>query len=197
MNNIKILITLIGVFAFCVAYKFFSNHIRQQKAMALKKKYIDWVTNEDSVPDMETYQYDIIELFKAAKVKNVRLSLSSRGMHKDIDIALFDNLLQRRTGIIREVLDAFDFAIGYYRSSKRKAISPLYWIESIIFLPKKIIEYIGADLEKTACDILPHLKRRGLPLARASSRFSFEQSSDYSISELSPCVPRFLSCLQN
>lgn len=47
------------------------------------------------------------------------------------------------------------------------------------------------------CDILPRLKRRGLPLARASSRFSFEQSSDYSISELSPCVPRFLSCLQN
>ena len=153
VNNIKILITLIGAFAFCAAYKFFSNHIRQQKAMALKKKYIDWVTNEDSVPDMETYQYDIIELFKAAKVKNVRLSLPSRGMHKDIDIALFDNLLQRRTGIIREVLDAFDFAIGYYRSSKRKAISPLYWIESIIFLPKKIIEYIGADLEKTAFKI--------------------------------------------
>lgn len=40
-------------------------------------------------------------------------------------------------------------------------------------------------------DILPRLKRRGLPLARTSSRFSFEQSTDYSISELTPCVPRF------
>ena len=40
-------------------------------------------------------------------------------------------------------------------------------------------------------DILPRLKRRGLPLARASSRFSFEQSTDYSISELTPCAPRF------
>ncbi len=40
-------------------------------------------------------------------------------------------------------------------------------------------------------DILPHLKRRGLPLAKASSRFSFDSTNVLSISELTPCVPRF------
>ena len=44
---------------------------------------------------------------------------------------------------------------------------------------------------KVHCDILPRLKRRGLPLAKASSQFSFDSTNVLSISELTPCVPRF------
>ena len=40
-------------------------------------------------------------------------------------------------------------------------------------------------------DILPYLKRQGLPLANASSRFSFDSTNVLSISGLTPYVLRF------
>ncbi len=147
---------LIGIFTFCIAYKFFSNCYRQRKTVALKKKYEDWIKDQDSVNDIVTYKYEIIELFKVAKVKNIIFPVSipvGNGTAANSKVNLFENLFQRRADIAASVLDAFDSAIGYYRTSKRKAISLLYWIEVIIFLPKKIIEYTGVDLEKTSSKV--------------------------------------------
>lgn len=47
-------------------------------------------------------------------------------------------------------------------------------------------------LHHRTCDILPHLKRRSFLSHKANSRFSFDNTTVLSISELTPCVPRFL-----
>ncbi|HBN11199.1 MAG TPA: hypothetical protein DIW26_03195 [Ruminococcus sp.] len=73
--------------------------------------------------------------------------------------------------------------------------APMVQVQGCMIIPDEIKWEISgtADTEYTSdsfCDILPHLKRWGLPLIM-SSQFSFDSTNVLSISELTPCAPRF------
>ncbi len=153
----KIIIKLLILFLFCIAFKFSYNYTRYRKTIKLSQKYLKWLSDYDSVENMTTYKQDILKLFKQAKVEDMFISVAQNvgfGKVTTSTCSIADNLFTRRKDIAAGVLELFDAVIGYYRSAYKSAFSPLYWIETIVFLPKVIIEYIGADLEKTAVRVV-------------------------------------------
>ena len=59
----------------------------------------------------------------------------------------------RREDIVRITLGMFHRAIGVYRSRMIETINPLYWIETIIFLPRQILNYLGVTPESVIIKI--------------------------------------------
>jgi len=41
----------------------------------------------------------------------------------------------------------FNEAIGYYRDRTVEAFNPLYWVETLIYLPRTLLSYIGVNPE--------------------------------------------------
>ena len=52
-------------------------------------------------------------------------------------------LLNNRTKEI--MLNSFQVAKGYYKARFLESFNPIYWINIIIFLPQKILKYIGMN----------------------------------------------------
>ena len=56
--------------------------------------------------------------------------------------------------LVKGMMELFDDGIGEYRKRYMEALSPLYWIDLIVFFPKYLLEYIKIDKEKYSFKIL-------------------------------------------
>ncbi len=52
-----------------------------------------------------------------------------------------------KTYLQKDVVIMFEEAIGEYKSRCLEVFSPLYWINTVIYLPQKILQYIGLPSE--------------------------------------------------
>lgn len=57
--------------------------------------------------------------------------------------SIVENLDSRRADMVSAVARKFDELVGVYRMRLLDSFSPMYWIESIVFLPSRIAKYLG------------------------------------------------------
>lgn len=67
--------------------------------------------------------------------------------------SVFNNISVTRNDIVNLALKMFHRSIGIYKSRLIETINPIYWIELIIFLPKKISNYLGVSPESIVIKI--------------------------------------------
>jgi hypothetical protein len=60
---------------------------------------------------------------------------------------VFRNLSNRREDVVMLIVSMFHKAMGVYKSRMWETINPLYWIESIIFLPRQLFTYLRVPPE--------------------------------------------------
>lgn len=67
---------------------------------------------------------------------------------------IVDNLDNQRADMVSSVLELFDQLVGTYRMRMLESLSPAYWIDVAIFLPRYIVKYLGGKESGIGAKIL-------------------------------------------
>ena len=97
----------------------FSEQIPQAR-----KLFIDAGLNKHTIHVMESVGYGHVVSFNAIVV---------------------DNLDSKRADMVSSALELFDQLVGTYRMRMIESLSPAYWIDVVIFLPRYIVKYLGGE----------------------------------------------------
>lgn len=68
--------------------------------------------------------------------------------------SITDNLSSKRADIVAGALEMFDKTVGVFRMRFLESISPLFWIEFFIFLPRRIVNYLGGEPDRIPVKLL-------------------------------------------
>lgn len=149
---------LFFLFVLIVLFKFLTNYAAYYKCKKYREDYLKWASS--SCDGFEEHRSEIIHLIEQAGISDSRIPVSQviAPMQMASHAAsVFTNFPTKNPQLAACMYGKFDDAVGVYRNRWMNAFNPLYWIESIVFLPKALILYIGADLEKPAlrlCNVL-------------------------------------------
>jgi len=108
-------------------------------------RYIKWIkNNKGNIPSKSM----IIELFKKTNVPNSTIPiLEDVGYGRLMQTTgnLFDNIFSKRNDIVSMVYQNFTECKAILKTNIILNFSPVYWINFIIFLPNKILYYLGIN----------------------------------------------------
>ena len=108
-------------------------------------KYEDHARNQNDWYIAENRQR-IVELFKKANIRDTKLPYASPigyGYMQTGKASVFDNIQSLKTNVVEIVYSKFREAKGTFRSRIFQSFNPIFWIESVIYLPKAILNYLG------------------------------------------------------
>lgn len=142
-------------FGCILLYKFLSNLYYYLDCKRLKSIYIAWIRGENN--NCMYTKAKVLKLFKRAHIKDAAFFQSEHvgyGQIASYNIQAMSNYPLLNEDHMNYTFRAYDEAIGYFKDEMLNSFNPIYWIDTIIFLPKTILEYIGADTEKVSSKIL-------------------------------------------
>lgn len=137
MNIILILILLIIT-------KSFINTSKLLSARHLRKKYHESFTKNGK--SFSEYIPQAKKLFIEAGFSQISIPVIQPlgyGKLTPLNALIVDNLDSKQENLVTTILTMFDELVGVYRMRLLESISPRYWIEAIVFLPRHIAEYLG------------------------------------------------------
>ena len=143
-----LLINLLYLFLLVSSLKFIINFIKYIQCKRYCDKYGEWLAGQN--PNLKRSQHQIIKLFKEAGIKDSVFPIAEPlglGQVATSNISIFDNFPNRTEKIVSITIGMFDQAIGVYSSRAFETLNPIYWIESIIYLPRNILSYVGMSAE--------------------------------------------------
>lgn len=144
----------IFVFLSAVAYKAAYNWKLYLKTKHYQKSYVDYLN-----PCSELYlesELEIVPLFKAARLADVSFAVSEQlgnNLVSAVTVNHFANLSRKDPIIIRRTHQCFAQALHTFRQRSLEAFSPLYWMNTILYLPKNIFKYLGLSTNTLAAKL--------------------------------------------
>ncbi len=118
-------------------------------------KYAHWVGGHN-IP-LKQMQYNIVKLFKAADIPDHHFSdvtpIGYGRVQTANNISLFENISSKREEHVNIMRDKFHQALGTYKSKALEVFNPIYWIESVLYLPRNILMYVGIPTENIIAKI--------------------------------------------
>lgn len=142
----------IFLFFLIFCYKLASNGFYYAKAKKFKKRYEAYIYARSMDTDyditIEQRSVDIIDLFQHAHIESpivFTTEPAGYGRARDLSVYAFKNMFADNINIVGNILMCFDTSISYFRKGMNDCFNPLFWVESIIFLPRVIISYLGLD----------------------------------------------------
>jgi hypothetical protein len=110
----------------------------------LLNKYIHWL--KDTSLSLVEKKSKVISLIKGVGVSDSCVPyIAPVGYGKLVtnELSVLNNFPSNRRDIFELTREKFHDAIGVYRRRILQTFNPLFWIETVIFLPKKILVYLG------------------------------------------------------
>jgi hypothetical protein len=147
------ILQLLFIFLACVLIKLFYNayyYCLAKSYFAKFNQYLKNAVDDKSDWTIQENKHKIINIFLHAGLKDTTLSViepGGYGLVKTINISLFDNIPLLRNDIPSIVVQFFKESIGVFRNRMVDAVNPIYWLESLVFLPKKIFNYLGVSAD--------------------------------------------------
>ena len=140
--------TVFYIFGIIVLFKFINNLRKYLLCKRYLKKFKNWA-NDPSWEFVE-YKSRVIKLLKDAGVKDSILGIANPIGYGQIltgNASVMQNFPSRREDAYVAQKTMLHEAIGTYYGHIAETINPLYWIESLIFLPKRTLTYLGLSSE--------------------------------------------------
>lgn len=135
-------------FIACLLYKLICSLIDFCKIIYYKKLYYAYLSNKDA--KIFQYKTSCINLFKILNVSDSKIPITQKtgyGQLANFTTSLFENFPDNTTLFAPETRRIFQDAIGICRSHIFECFSLKYWINCILFLPKKILTYLNIPTE--------------------------------------------------
>lgn len=152
MNKIVLFFIIVAI------YKVLSNTYCFFRIKYLSQKHLEWFS--DNAPNFPTYKNEVISLFKKAGIKNISTpAVQSMGYNRvaSFNADIFTNFPCTHPDIFNGAIRMFYEAEGTYRHRIFETLSPMYWVDFIVFAPRKLLDYLGFDEKKLlykTCNIL-------------------------------------------
>ncbi|HTY39620.1 MAG TPA: hypothetical protein VMC43_00810 [Candidatus Paceibacterota bacterium] len=130
-----------------MAKKYFDKYNQYLRNAA--KNINDWSVQEN--------KHRIIEIFKRAGLKDNNLPVIEPGGYgylNTFSVSFFDNIpmIDKKTPSL--VIQFFKESIGVFKSRIFDSVNPIYWLETAVFLPRKIFSYLGVGADSLFVKIL-------------------------------------------
>lgn len=120
--------------------------------------YFDWLDDAEKIGwKLTEGRSEVIQLFKEAGVEDAlrpHVEPVGYGQIQTAQVSVMDNFPNSRKDFVQITVSKFHQAIGTFKSRMWEALNPLYWIESVIMLPKTALTYVGVKPEHFSVKIL-------------------------------------------
>ena len=146
---------IIFVAAVAILLKFSTNTMKWISAKRLRMQY-QKSFSKDGEPFSERIP-QARKLFVDAGLDKHTIHVMERigyGHAVSFNAVIVDNLDSERTDMIASALELFDQLVGTYRMRMFESLSPAYWIDVVIFLPRYIVKYLGGKESGIGAKIL-------------------------------------------
>lgn len=130
----------------------------------LKTKYEIFISNLVSdtgdhrfKPSIFEMQPELIQLFTKANIIRPTVSVViplGYNQIKNSNPDVWDNMFVNNKEIITHMYSSFSQANGVFKLRLKNTLNPLYWIESIVFLPQNMLKYLGVKSNSIGAKIL-------------------------------------------
>lgn len=135
----------IVILALCiVAYKFLLNLYNYKSCQKFYQLYLEWFSDQND--KLFQNRGRIVKLLKNAGVKDSFIPTSQPigfGQVCNANASVYDNFPSNIQEFAALMYSKFQEAIGEYKSRMIESFNPLYWIDTILFLPKHLLSYLG------------------------------------------------------
>lgn len=138
----------LAIFMVCFLYKFVNSLNNLCKICKYKKLYCNYLSNNDS--KIFQYKTSCIALFKQFNISDAKIPITQKtgyGCLANFQASLYENFPDNTTLFAPETDRMFQDAIGICKSHILECFSIKYWIDCILFLPKKILIYLNVPTE--------------------------------------------------
>lgn len=149
MHIILIIIVFILI---AVVIKAGLNTYKLKRIRRLEKKYHDYMRTSnletETIPEFLENIPEIIDLLEQAGQKSKiisRIENTGLGYVQNLQGDLYENITTHDSECYTLISTRFKYAIGVYKKRLYESFNPFYWIELLIFLPQKLIEYQFGD----------------------------------------------------
>lgn len=151
--------SLLYVLAGLLLLKFVLNLSRYAQTKWHLSRYMKWLSESDSTLDSKLLESkaQVVRLLKEAEVADSRLSVTQPIGYGHISAhqaSVLNSFPSDRADFANVMHRNFRQAIGTYRSRMIEAFNPLYWIETIIYLPREALRYLGVSSESGIVKVL-------------------------------------------
>ena len=146
---------LLIAFLLILAYKLISNFFFYRRIVHLKKIYFDYIESKNN--DLLEYKSEIIDLFQKANVKDkivVYTEPVGYGYISNSNVSVFNNIQLKDDRFVARIINSFDESISVFKYRCKQCFNPIYWIQTLIYLPKHIFEFLGLDTSTLVSKIL-------------------------------------------
>lgn len=138
-----------------VFIKYSSNYFYKKQIIKYRKLHENWLKNGDD--KFYLHQASIIALFKKANLPTHSIPIiQAKGYNHYVrtKIDSFNNFPSHIKDLLVVHLKYYDLAESVFHSRKNDAINPFYWINLIVFAPKKLLEYLNLNSDKISFKLL-------------------------------------------
>lgn len=147
---------LVYLFLAAIVLRIVVNLSKYMQSRYFFEGYKGYVTGTEEF-NLLQHKSQILQLFKGAGVKDSYVSYVQPVGYGYIgtgNISVFQNLGNARQDIAFCVFTFFEESIGTYRRRMWESLNPLFWIDSLINLPRNLLAYLGVPPESVITRIL-------------------------------------------
>ena len=141
---------ILGLVLFVILLKFSLNLQNYLRIKKLHNCFLDFIHGKQN--NMQMYSQEVLELFKKAHIPDKKIPVSEHIGTQIVSavISIQSMFPSTRAEFAAETLCMFESAEGVFHKNMMDSFNPLYWIELLVFLPKKLLAYIGLNPETIA-----------------------------------------------
>lgn len=147
---------ILFIFTCILGYKILKNLVNFYRLKKLYSYFLTITTNEVNNKAYET-KVEVISLFELAGIKDGFIPVAQPigyNFVKEMKLSLFDNYPSKKEIFYPHYLRMFDFAFGVFKYRIFEAINPIFWIDTVVFAPKAILNYLGMEPETRSFKLL-------------------------------------------
>lgn len=153
------------VLAVILGYRFLFCLSGLLRTMYYERLYMDYLAGKHG--EFASCTAPVKKLFKQAGVTDATVAhVEYVGFDKirTGNARVTENLAVKREDVATHVLGMFAKAKGTFRMNLLECVSPLYWVQLILFLPVKLCGYLGVDETRAIPKLLQVLYWVSAPL---------------------------------
>jgi hypothetical protein len=135
-------------FVAIICIKIMINSYYFFRVKKLYKIYDDYINKKIDYKKMIGYSEEIIEMFNKVGIEDLEVPVVEMLGMQRIKASVQKNILITRPDVIIQMNKLFFSTLGVFKRRIYESLNPIYWIETIIFLPQRAFSFLGVEKDK-------------------------------------------------
>lgn len=151
------IIKIIAVVILLLVYKLALNITRILFVRKFQDDYLEWLNNPSAGSSLVSRVPKLKSLVKDADITEVyvpHVQHMGYGQAASFKANLLDAIPTSQVDHLSLIISILNKTLGVFQQRIFDTINPLYWITSVLFLPKSIMQYLGVNPDSVITKLL-------------------------------------------